>query len=411
MHPRNRRPSPDFLRILAGLGLQGDNAAVHATRGEMVVPPQIMNPKLWAALSEAYDRAGVDPAEFVVGSGRAKVNPLSGAEMFALDKSRDIGRYSAEPASKAAAAAKQSRASGGSDKSGMMGAYSAPKVAGLYAAPAQPTNAAAAFSAPATTFNSPVGPMVLPPQRPANRVQADLGNASAFRNANFNPSLVGALGFNVGRVPHYQANSAGGVDAAWDGAVAFSPTRAAGGLASMLLGPAGSLLNAGADAAGLYPSDWQVLDGEAGPGVGGPALPSGNGRDALNAQLGAQANPAGPARPAAFARPALGTAPSFLALDAGMSPLQMRSRIATYATNSDDSRYRDKEVADFYDRLLANALIEPGGNLLGLDQLLPIESQYLTNSRGLAPWDSTAGLLEQLGFKPSRYTVAQALAA
>lgn len=96
----------------------------------------------------------------------------------------------------------------------------------------------------------------------------------------------------------------------------------------------------------------------------------------------------------AFARPAASLIPESLGLSlGGMSPLQMRSHIASQAVAGGQGQYFSPEAQAYYDNLLQRALIDDAGNLLDMDDLLPIEMQYLQQVRGLTGFDTTESLL------------------
>ena len=65
----------------ADLGRGGDNQLIHATPGEVMLPPefQAMNPELMAKLTHAIQKMGMDPTDFVVGNDD-EPNPFTGLE-------------------------------------------------------------------------------------------------------------------------------------------------------------------------------------------------------------------------------------------------------------------------------------------------------------------------------------------
>lgn len=68
---------------LASKGRKGDTEVVHATKGEVMVPREVlaMRPDLVAHIGQAMREAGGDPSKIVVGRGRR--NPNTGMEEFA----------------------------------------------------------------------------------------------------------------------------------------------------------------------------------------------------------------------------------------------------------------------------------------------------------------------------------------
>jgi hypothetical protein len=69
-------------QVLALQGRGGDRRIAHVTPGEVVVPRWALTPELMTYLAHRARRAGVDPNSFVVGHGRASVNPRTGQEEF-----------------------------------------------------------------------------------------------------------------------------------------------------------------------------------------------------------------------------------------------------------------------------------------------------------------------------------------
>lgn len=65
----------------ADLGRGGDNQLIHATPGEVMLPPefQAMNPDIMAKLTRAIQQMGMDPTDFVVGND-TDPNPYTGLE-------------------------------------------------------------------------------------------------------------------------------------------------------------------------------------------------------------------------------------------------------------------------------------------------------------------------------------------
>ncbi len=68
---------------LASKGRKGDTEVVHATKGEVMVPREVlaMRPDLVAHIGQAMREAGGDPSKIVVGRGHK--NPKTGMEEFA----------------------------------------------------------------------------------------------------------------------------------------------------------------------------------------------------------------------------------------------------------------------------------------------------------------------------------------
>ena len=99
------------------------------------------------------------------------------------------------------------------------------------------------------------------------------------------------------------------------------------------------------------------------------ANPEGADRGTVQTELGT------PAAPAAMPEVPM---PAYLEFAPGMTPLQMRSQIATYGLNSDDTRYQTQEAQDYYKYLLHSDLQNAGD----LSAITPIEQQYLKEVLG-----------------------------
>lgn len=76
------------------------------------------------------------------------------------------------------------------------------------------------------------------------------------------------------------------------------------------------------------------------------------------------------------------TAPQGLGFDAGMTPLQQRTAIATGGTNANAGIYRDPAIIDFYRQLATYDLTDPGGAPRPGAAPTDIESQFLTQLGG-----------------------------
>lgn len=132
--------------------------------------------------------------------------------------------------------------------------------------------------------------------------------------------------------------------------------------------------------------------------AGGMSLGVRTGRDVdRRVPVSASPGPAPAAAPApTWQRPDLGEVPAGLA---GLSPLQQRTAIATGATLG--SSFGGQNYQDYYNRLLANEFIGDDGVLAESYSLQPIESQYLSQVRGLDYGVSTEDLLRALGLTPA----------
>lgn len=103
------------------------------------------------------------------------------------------------------------------------------------------------------------------------------------------------------------------------------------------------------------------------------------------------------AREQSFARPPAPMTPESLGLGlGGLTPLQMRSKIATQAVAGWGGEFRSPQAVDFYTTLLQRHLIGESGELAGLDTLLPIDMQFLAQIMGIENPADTAALLTAL---------------
>lgn len=282
---QNPREAP-MVRALSQLGTDGDNAMGHLTKGEIVVPKPMQTPGIMALLAKEMRATGHSPEQFRVGSPSARRNPRTGAQMFALwdssggyTSNRGTGYMDRGDINWEAGTGSSYR---GSDSARRMKEQS-DRMVGARQGGTQKGDKGGSGSG--LTLEEvqrllPAGP----PHRPANRVSADLGNAQAMQH--YDPGMLSVFGLNYGQVPHYQANSRGTVDSAWQGQAAWSPTRAAGDVGSMLLGPIGTVLNMGASAAGLYPNDWVALNLGSGGGESYLGPSQGSENDKLNRRPG-----------------------------------------------------------------------------------------------------------------------------
>lgn len=84
-----------------------------------------------------------------------------------------------------------------------------------------------------------------------------------------------------------------------------------------------------------------------------------------------------------------------LGFDAGMTPLQQRTAVATGGTQADAGIYRDPAIVDFYRNLALFDLTQPGGAPRGGVNVTPIERQYVTQM-GAQPGDSVQDFLTAL---------------
>lgn len=110
-------------------------------------------------------------------------------------------------------------------------------------------------------------------------------------------------------------------------------------------------------------------------------------------------SPAGPAADLtsgalAGMRPSSVNEPGFLRFPSGMTSLQKRAQIATYGTQSGDSRYTDPAAKQYLKDEYLNTY-DPVKGLPG--GILPVERQYASNVFGVQPRnDSTESFLSAI---------------
>lgn len=84
-------------------------------------------------------------------------------------------------------------------------------------------------------------------------------------------------------------------------------------------------------------------------------------------------------------------APGFLQLGAGMTPVQQRSKIATYGVSGDAGAFRDPATIEFYKNLVTRDLVDPSTRKVKAGaQVLPVEKQFVTDVLGQSPRADTA---------------------
>lgn len=69
---------------IAAKGRGGDTILAHLTRGEVSIPPQVMNEALANHIEQAFKAKGIDPMKFVAGSPAQSVNPSTGQPEFSF---------------------------------------------------------------------------------------------------------------------------------------------------------------------------------------------------------------------------------------------------------------------------------------------------------------------------------------
>lgn len=322
----------------AALGRGGDRMMAHMTPGEAVIPRGTMTPKLWSAFSEALSRQGMMPEQYVVGSGYNSVNPYTGQPEFqrtGFEGSPEMGgsRLSEDDPRRSG---QISGPEGGVGGGGMLG--------GL-----------------------------------APRINPEMGGGQARRQQTQ----------MIEQVPQDQWGMTSGGE--------FGEVRT-GDYGPFLDLVAPGPINALMDLAGVE-TTFEYVDPMPGHGQRGgydfnvgPEQGGDRGERRRRQGLAGQRTQ----MPQTYVRPPELDIPNFLGLSGQMSPLQLRSALASRALSGDAGIYRSPEAQSYYNNLLQRTLISDTGELFGLDVLLPIELQYLAQIRGIENPTDTATLLEAL---------------
>tara|TARA_R110000744_G_scaffold116153_2_gene217221 strand:+ start:1092 stop:2507 length:1416 start_codon:yes stop_codon:yes gene_type:complete len=81
-----RQGITDIAAHLASKGRNGDDSIVHVTRGETIIPPQILdkNPELRQGIENAFRTEQENPEQFVMGSDSMSINPETNLPEFGL---------------------------------------------------------------------------------------------------------------------------------------------------------------------------------------------------------------------------------------------------------------------------------------------------------------------------------------
>lgn len=339
---------PDYR---AALGRGGDSMMAHMTPGEAVIPAGSMTPKLWAAYQEALDRQGMAPEQYVVGSGQNSINPQTGQPEFA----GSVGNvHTTSPAHRDRERDMTQGPEGGSSERPI-------SVVG-------PVHAS-----PATASLQAAGQLYQGPEGADRNLGATTGprEQGGFVDPNNLPDLTYDQGSGL-----------------------FNQTSTAdlGPLTALLPTP----ISVGLEMMGFDPTlEYSEPFGQTGTGTSYPERRTSLGAESRQEQGISQRRTQ---QQQSFMRPEVLPTPQFLGLSSAMSPLQMRSAIASRAVAGQGGEYTSPEAQSYYDNLLQQVLIGEDGTLAGLDTLLPIDLQYLAQVRGIEnPADTSALLTALLG--------------
>ena len=114
------------------------------------------------------------------------------------------------------------------------------------------------------------------------------------------------------------------------------------------------------------------------PGVTGVAGPSG-------VPAGGGGLPPGPPDFSSLflQRPDAIPIPAYLGLSDAMTPIQQRSRIATFGLSGDDARFRTQEAQDLFRNIFLRSILDSESQIIPSAGVLPVETQYARNVLGL----------------------------
>ena len=348
---------PQLAEIMGALGRGSDTMAAHVTPGDFVVPRAVIDndPAVLSAIIKAFGKTSekmgqpLDWRTHLVAGGMNHQNPISGAPEFFVGNAEGSG-----PAS--------------GDTSGIGDDGSAGSVAGI-GGDAGVGDGTAGVGGGTVSGSEGVGSLV---GDVGNDAVADGGSGGG---TSLSQALASMFGFETGR---NSFESKAGTPNAY-GSLAL----ALGGLAVPGLGMIGGLANAmgATPSQSNSPQGVDGIEGAIGDALGEGAISRGNAENIRQAV-------------AAYNRPAEATAPVSLGL-AGMSPLQQRSAIATGAVASNNPAFRDTSARDYYRNLLQRSFVNDDGSLRDINELLPVEQQYLS-AIGLGAPSTTQALLQSI---------------
>lgn len=382
--------------VMGAAGRFGDTKAAHVALGEVVIHPDQMTPRLYEVLSQEFSKQGIPLGGRMVGHPQGNTNPLTGAQEFfdfggwdGGSIGQDDGYSTGEGGSvnmgtepSASYDGGSSTGQGGGDRIDMSTAPSA-------------TYSGSTVSSYDGSFQDPYGD------------QGDMGGAIGDTSGSYDG------GYGTGDGPDLSTDIRGdggmslidaftpiGLQVAMDGS---RPTgqRVAGGLMTGIGMMGGAPLAAVGALGGLFNymgfepafKDGTVMSPEEMDEILG--LRRNDDNEALsvtsNQTLSQMFQP-----PPGFSRPGYMDAPGSLGFDPNMDDLQKRTAIATGATQGDDRKWRTQDAQEYYDYLLRGALVNEQGGLNDLSALVPIDLQYLTQTRGLNNPSTTRGLLDAL---------------
>lgn len=316
----------------------------HVTPGDFVVPRAVIdaNPPVLAAIMKAFGRTSeqygqpLDWRTHMVGGAMNSHNPISGAPEF-MAAPGGVGNHGGIGDS---VAGQEGSDSGGigNDADAQEGTAAATSVAAAQSDAQASENAGQSVAA------------------------SDSGGLMDQLNNLF------SRGRNAFEAPDGKPNVFGHIAQA----IAPSPISLVATLADML----------GADhSTSNSPQGVDGIEGAIGDALGEGAISRGNAENIRQAV-------------AAYNRPAEATAPVSLGL-AGMSPLQQRAAIATGAVASNNPAFRDTTARDYYRNLLQRSFVNDDGSLRDINELLPVEQQYLS-ALGLSQPSTTQALLQAI---------------
>lgn len=356
---------PQLAEIMGALGRGSDTMAAHVTPGDFVVPRAVIDsdPAVLSAIIKAFGKTSekmgqpLDWRTHLVAGGMNSQNPISGApEFFVGGNSEGSGPASGDTSGI------------GDDGSSGAGVGAGAGVGGGDAAGVG--DGTAGVGGGAISGSEGVGS--LGGSIGGDTVSGDTGDSSGLMSA-----LNSMFGLETGRNAF---ESKAGTPNAY-GSLAL----ALGGLAVPGIGMIGGLANAfgATPSQSSSPQGTEGVDAAVGDALGAGQISPGN-AERIRESV------------ALFSRPAEATAPVSLGLSGSMSPLQQRAAIATGAVASNNPAFRDTSARDYYRNLLQRSFVNDDGSLRDINELLPIEGQYLQQVLGAQPPSTTQALLQAI---------------
>lgn len=363
---------PQLAEIMGALGRGSDTMAAHVTPGDFVVPRAVIDsdPAVLSAIIKAFGKTSekmgqpLDWRTHLVAGGMNSQNPISGApEFFVGGNSEGSGPASGDTGG-IGDDGSSGGVSGGGSSSGVSGGAAGDSLAGVDSS---------GHVGGLAGLGGEVGPGGGGPVSggTSSTASGDTGDSSGLMAA-LNSMFSFDTGRNAFEAPDGKPNAYGNLGLALAG-LAVPGIGVVGGLANAM-GATPSQSNS--------PQGVDGIEGAIGDALGEGAISRGNAENIWQAV-------------AAYNRPAEAAAPASLGLS-GMSTLQQRAAIATGAVASNNPAYRDTSAREYYRNLLQRSFVNDDGSLRDINELLPIEGQYLQQVLGAQPPSTTQALLQAI---------------